>query len=48
MSLETMPNRGWSGRIAGNREFVIAPFFLFYRIKGDAVEVLRVYHSAQD
>ena len=28
MSLETMPNRGGSGRIAGTREFVIAPFIL--------------------
>ena len=25
MSLETMPNRGRSGRIAGTRKFVIAP-----------------------
>jgi toxin ParE1/3/4 len=46
MSLETMPDRGRSGRIAGTREFVIAPFILVYRIK--AVEILRIYHSAQD
>jgi toxin ParE1/3/4 len=48
MSLETMPDRGRSGRIAGTREFVIAPFILVYRVKADAVEILRIYHSAQD
>jgi toxin ParE1/3/4 len=45
MSLETMPNRG---RIAGTREFVVTPFILVYRIKADAVEILRIYHGAQD
>jgi toxin ParE1/3/4 len=48
MSLETMPNRGRSGRIAGTREFVVAPFILVYRVKADVVEILRIYHSAQD
>jgi toxin ParE1/3/4 len=48
MSLETMPDRGRSGRIAGTREFVLAPFILVYRVKEDAVEILRIYHSAQD
>jgi toxin ParE1/3/4 len=48
MSLETMPNRGRSGRIAGTREFVVTPFILVYRIKADAVEILRIYHGAQD
>jgi toxin ParE1/3/4 len=48
MSLETMPNRGRNGRIAGTREFVIAPFILVYRVQADAVEILRIYHSAQD
>jgi toxin ParE1/3/4 len=48
MSLETMPDRGRNGRIAGTREFVIAPFILVYRIKANIVEILRIYHSAQD
>jgi toxin ParE1/3/4 len=46
MSLETMPDRGRSGRIAGTREFVIAPVILVYRVRADAVEI--IYHSAQD
>jgi plasmid stabilization system protein ParE len=40
-----MPNRG---RIAGTREFVVTPFIPVYRIKPDAVEILRIYHGAQD
>jgi len=48
MSLETIPNRGRSGRMAGTREFVVAPFILVYRVGADVVEILRVYHSAQD
>jgi toxin ParE1/3/4 len=48
MSLEIMSHRGRNGRIAGTREFVIARFILVYRIKADAVEILRIYHSAQD
>jgi toxin ParE1/3/4 len=53
VSLQTMPDRGRSGRIAGTREFVLAPFILapfilVYRVKADAVEILRIYHSAQD
>jgi hypothetical protein len=30
------------------REFMIAPFILVTRIEADAVEILRIYHSAQD
>jgi toxin ParE1/3/4 len=48
MSLETMPNRGRSGRIRSTREFVVAPFIIIYRVETDAVEILRIYHSAQD
>ena len=48
MSLETMPNRGRSGRIPSTREFVVAPFIIVYRVEADAVEILRIYHSAQD
>ena len=48
MSLETMPNRGRTGRIAGTREFVIDPFILVDRVKADTVEILLIYHSTQD
>jgi toxin ParE1/3/4 len=50
MSLETMPRRGRHGRIAGTHELVFAPFIIVYRVNTDAdvVEILRIYHGAQD
>ena len=50
MRLETFPNRGRIGRITGTRELVFAPlpYIAVYRVKDDAVEILRIYHSAQD
>ncbi len=43
------PTLGRAGRIKGTRELVIArtPYIVAYRIKGDAVQVLRVLHGAQ-
>ena len=48
MSLEALPNRGRLGRIAGTRELVQAPYIIIYRVIEEAVEILRVYHAAQD
>jgi toxin ParE1/3/4 len=50
MTLKTFPNRGRIGRIAGTREvvFVPLPYIAVYRVKDDAVEILRIYHSAQN
>jgi toxin ParE1/3/4 len=46
-SLQTVPNRG---RIAGTRELVLAllPYIAVYRVKPDAVEIVRIYHGAQN
>jgi len=48
--LQLFPNRGRQGRVAGTRELVLAPlpFIAVYRIKTEAVEVVRIYHGAQD
>lgn len=45
-----MPNRGRIGREDGTRELVISglPYIAVYRIKGEAIEVLHIYHGAQD
>ena len=50
MALETFPNRGRTGRIAGTRELVFAPlpYIAVYRVKEEVVEILRIYHSAQN
>jgi toxin ParE1/3/4 len=49
-SLQDFPHRGRCGRIEGSRELVLAPlpYIAVYRIKGQMVEVSRIYHGAQD
>ena len=44
------PNRGRTGRIAGTRELVFGPlpYIAVYRVTEDIVEILRIYHGAQD
>lgn len=50
VSLKTMPYRGRIGREGDTREFVIPdlPYIAVYRIKSDAIEILHIYHGAQD
>ncbi len=49
-SLALFPRRGRPGSIAGRRELLaIHPYVLVYRIiPGEIVDILRVWHSAQD
>jgi len=48
--LRQFPNRGRQGRVPGTRELVLAPlpFIVVYRFNAEAVEIVRIYHSAQD
>ena len=47
--LEYLPERGRPGAIPGTRELtVIWPYVIVYRITEGAVEILRVWHGAQD
>jgi toxin ParE1/3/4 len=50
VSLRTLPQRGRIGREEGTRELVVArlPYIVVYRIKANAVEILHIYHGAQD
>lgn len=43
------PRMGRPGRVKGTRELVIvrSPFIVAYRIKGKAIQILRVLHGAQ-
>ena len=43
------PNMGRPGRIAGTRELVVTrfPYILPYRVRGNAVEILRIFHTAR-
>lgn len=48
-TLADHPHLGRPGRIAGTRELVVTRFsyILPYRVRGGAVEVLRVFHTAR-
>jgi addiction module RelE/StbE family toxin len=43
------PAMGRPGRVAGTRELVIpgTPYIIPYRVRGDFVEILRVFHAAR-
>ncbi|MBZ5492600.1 MAG: type II toxin-antitoxin system RelE/ParE family toxin [Acidobacteriia bacterium] len=43
------PAMGRPGRVAGTRELVVpsTPYIIPYRVRGDSVEVLRVFHAAR-
>ena len=47
--LAQMPHRGRPGRWPGTRELVVphTPYIVPYRVQGDLVEILRVFHSAR-
>lgn len=49
-SLRDFPYRGREGRIESTRELVFPglPYIVVYRIKDEVVDVLRIYHGAQD
>lgn len=47
--LKDQPGLGRAGRIPGTKELVIpnTPYIAPYRVKDDAVQILRVYHSSR-
>ena len=47
--LEHLPERGRPGRVPGTRELtIIWPYVIVYRIGPQAVEILRLWHGAQE
>jgi toxin ParE1/3/4 len=49
-SLKTAPDRGRPGHRSGTRELTLTPlpYVVVYSVKAKAVEILHVYHGAQD
>ena len=47
--LRRFPAMGRPGRVIGTRELVVpgTPYVVPYRVRNDAVEVLRVFHAAR-
>jgi len=49
-SLRKFPNRGRPGLVEGTRELLHKrlPYIIVYRVKEEAVEILHIWHPAQD
>ena len=47
--LGTHPSSGRPGRVPGTRELVVTgtPYIVPYRVRGETVEILRVFHAAR-
>ena len=47
--LATYPALGRLGRVPGTRELVVSgtPYLVPYRVRGETVEILRVFHGAR-
>ncbi len=47
--LKKYPASGRPGRVPGTRELVVrgTPYIVPYRVRGDTVELLRVFHGAR-
>jgi toxin ParE1/3/4 len=47
--LAKTPEMGRPGRVPGTRELVIprTPFIVPYRLQGNTIQILRVYHGAR-
>lgn len=46
--LTSFPLMGRPGIEEGTRELVVSPYIIVYRIKDTVVEILNVYHGAED
>ncbi|MBS0296239.1 MAG: type II toxin-antitoxin system RelE/ParE family toxin [Proteobacteria bacterium] len=47
--LEHLPERGRPGLVPGTRELTaLWPYVIVYRVRADVVEILRIWHGAQD
>ncbi len=48
--LSSFPNRGRVGRIQGTHELVFTPlpYIAVYRVRKEAIEILHIWHGAQD
>jgi plasmid stabilization system protein ParE len=47
--LRRFPERGSPGRVTGTREIAsFRPYVIVYRVLAERVEILRIWHGAQD
>lgn len=50
MQIARHPDIGRKGEVSGTRELVIPglPYIVVYRVSGEAVQILRVFHDRQE
>ena len=46
--LAAFPGTGRPGEVKGTRELVVPPYVVVYRSTGEIVEILYIWHGAQD
>jgi toxin ParE1/3/4 len=46
--LAIFPHLGRPGDVKGTRELVVLPYVIVYRHTGEIVEILSIWHGAQD
>jgi len=46
--LVACPSLGRSGEVAGTRELVVAPYVVVYRVRDEVIEIVQIWHGAQD
>jgi addiction module RelE/StbE family toxin len=46
--LATSPGTGRPGEVKGTRELVVSPYVVVYRYTDEIVEILYIWHRAQD
>ena len=46
--LEAFPYLGRPGEVEGTRELVSSPYVVVYRIRSEVIEILHIWHGAQD
>ena len=49
-ALKALPHRGRHGHLAGTRELALTPlpYVVVYAVDGKAIQILHIYHRAQD
>lgn len=48
LRLAQFPSSGRPGRVPDTREVVVPPYVIPYRIRGDVVQVLNVFHTSMN
>jgi toxin ParE1/3/4 len=46
-ALTRHPQMGRRGRVAGTRELIVRPYVIVYRVRGEAIELVAILHTAR-